>query len=99
MNDVKQNLNLQRYHNVIGFTDASLKNMRKYTRFPLGRYVWRFKEKVKCFIICGFKQKGHFNDNYHLFSKLCRYKTWDDVKINLWDRIRFRIITGYRFEK
>ena len=99
MNDTKQNLNLQRYHDVVGFTDTSLKNMRKYTKYPLGRYVWRLKEKIKCFIICGFTHHGtKLNDKYHLYTKLCRYKTWDDVKINKWDKVRFRIVTGYKFE-
>lgn len=34
-----------------------------------------------------------------MLSKLCRYETWDDVKITWWDKIRFWLITGYKFEK
>lgn len=39
------------------------------------------------------------DDNVHMLSKLCRHKTWDDVKITWRDKIRFWLITGYKFEK
>lgn len=61
--------------------------------------------KIHSWIICGFKlkryDKEHKNkvskENYHLLDKLCRYETWPDVKITLWDKIRFKIITGKKF--
>jgi hypothetical protein len=38
-----------------------------------------------------------FNDDYVLMTKLCRYKTWNNVKITTWDKIRFKLVTGCNF--
>ena len=57
-------------------------------------------------LICGpnwhyDKMSKHWGwiDGYHLLTKLCRYETWKDVRINAWDRLRFRLVTGYKFEQ
>jgi hypothetical protein len=62
--------------------------------------------KIERWLIMGFlyvKDKTvlggkTWNDNYHLLSKLCRYEDWTDVKITWWDKIRFKLVTGYNFE-
>jgi len=60
---------------------------------------------INSWLCCGFKwydKKKHcktWNDNYHMMSKLCRYETWDTVHITWWDKIRFKLTTGYKFEE
>jgi hypothetical protein len=100
MHSKSQDLNLKRYHESIGFSEKTLKDMRRCLKLPFGRRIYRIREKFRCFVICGLTHHGtKLNDKYHLFSKLCRYETWDDVKINRWDKIRFKYITGYKFEE
>lgn len=38
-------------------------------------------------------------DKYHMISKLCRYESWPDYKMTWWDKLRFKWITGYKFEE
>lgn len=61
--------------------------------------------KIKSWLCCGFKcrydkeiKQWTWLENYHMMDKLCRYETWENVKINAWDKIRFKLITGYKFE-
>ena len=60
-------------------------------------------EEIHTWLCCGWKiydkelKSWEINDKAHMLSKLCRYETWDDVKITWWDKIRFWLITGYRF--
>jgi len=99
------NINVKRYYNSIGI-DGFIKRLRKYPNNKFGRLLFRFNEKIHSFLIIGFryikdeniKDGRTWNNNYHLFSKLCRYETWTDVKITWWDKIRFKIVTGYKFE-
>ena len=37
-------------------------------------------------------------ENYHMINKLSRYETWKNVHITWWDKLRFKWITGYKFE-
>ena len=68
-------------------------------------WLYNIPRNFRSWIICGFRTKTDpitkqktWTDNYHLFDKLCRYETWDDVKITTWDRFRFWYVTGYKFE-
>lgn len=98
-----ENINLQRYWDS---TDKFYLKKSKYTKNKLGQLRFYLERKLRSWLICGFlyvKDKRviggwTWNDNYHLFSKLCRYKTWESVKITWWDKIRFKIVTGYKFE-
>jgi hypothetical protein len=99
------NINIERYYESISI-QGFIKRYKNIPRNKIGKIVISLNEKIICWLIFGFKYikderiKGHktWNDNYHLLSKLCRYESWDNVKINLWDKIRFKIVTGYKFE-
>lgn len=99
------NINIQRYWDATGI-DGFIKRLNKFPKNKFGRLLFNYNEKIHSFLIAGFsyikddRVKGGrtWNDNYHLFSKLCRYETWGDVKITWWDKIRYKIITGYKFE-
>lgn len=99
------NINVRRYFDSIGI-DGFIKRSNKYPKNKFGRFLFNISEKIKTFLIVGFRYikdehvKGGrtWNNNYHLLSKLCRYETWDNIKITWWDKIRYRIITGYKFE-
>lgn len=61
--------------------------------------------KFECWLCSGFKlrydkdiKQWTWLENYHMIDKLCRYETWKNVHINFWDKIRFKLITGYAFE-
>lgn len=99
------NINARRYFDSTGLKGWS----KRYNRFPknkFGKMIFQITEGFRHWLIIGFKYikddtvKGGrtWNDNYHLLSKLCRYETWDDIKITWWDKIRYRIVTGYKFE-
>lgn len=102
---MKININLQRYWDSANL-DNFLKRSSKYPKNKLGNLLFRLSVKFRSWLICGFLYVGDkrvvggktWNDNYHLLSKLCRYETWKDVKITWWDKIRFKIVTGYKFE-
>ena len=72
---------------------------------PVSRFFIMLPEYILTWLCCGWKKYDRkskswvVNDDVHMMSKLCRYETWDDVKITWWDKIRFFLITGHRFEK
>lgn len=72
---------------------------------PISKFLVMLPEYILTWLCCGRKKYDNkskswvMNDDVHMVSKLCRYETWDDVKITWWDRIRFLLITGYRFKK
>ena len=75
---------------------ARLQNISKFfIMLPVNFLTW---------LCCGWKiydkksKNWTINNKTHLHTKLCRYQTWDDVKITWWDKVRFWMITGYRFE-
>ena len=95
MHSNSQKLNLERYWDTIGVSKNTLNIMHKYLSLPFGKILYKTRENLHCFLCCGFKN----TEKYNLHTKLCRYMSWYDVNINLWDIIRFRIVTGYKFEK
>lgn len=63
-------------------------------------------------LCCGWKLKyvpsngvckGHWTwiDRYHMVTKLCRYGSpmWPEYKFTWWDKLRFKWITGYKYEE
>ena len=70
---------------------------------PISRFFIMLPEEIHTWLCCAWKiydkelKSWEINDKAHMLSKLCRYETWDDVKITWWDKIRFWLITGYRF--
>ena len=59
---------------------------------PISKFFVMLPSRFLTWLCCGN------NEEHHLHTKLCRYQTWDDVKITWWDKVRFWMITGYRFE-
>ena len=65
-------------------------------------------KNIESLIICGPKIKysknvlGKWNyiDRYHLFNRIIRSESnkWKNYRMTLWDKIRFYIITGYKYE-
>lgn len=68
--------------------------------------------RIECWLCCGWKLKyvpadgickGYWTwiDRYHMFSKLCRYGSpmWPEYKFTWWDKLRFKWITGYKYEE
>ena len=47
--------------------------------------------------------KGYWTwiDRYHMMTKLCRYGSpmWPEYKFTWWDKLRFKWITGYKYEE
>lgn len=95
MYNKSQELNLERYWDTIGFSKNNLEIMSNYLRLPLGKTLYHLRSKIHHFLCCGFKN----TDKYNLHTKLCRYMSWEDVTMNWWDKIRYRIVTGYKFEE
>lgn len=79
------------------------KNNDPLLSHPISRFFIMLPEEIHTWICCGWKtynkesKSWELNDKVHMLSKLCRYETWDDVKITWWDKIRFWLITGFRF--
>jgi hypothetical protein len=100
------NVNLKRYWNSTSIEEF-VKRSRKFPKGKVGTRLFRLNVKFRSWLICGFhyiknenvKGGRTWNDNYHLLSKLYRYESWNNVKITWWDKIRFKIITGYKFEE
>ena len=71
---------------------------------PISKFFIMLPVNFLTWLCCGWKiydkksKKWTINNKTHLHTKLCRYKPWDDVKITWWDKVRFWMITGYRFE-
>jgi hypothetical protein len=75
------------------------------------KHPFKFKwmnlfKNIELWLICGFKIKYNkknkcwvYSKHYHLLDKLCRYETAKNHRITWWDKIRFRIVTGYKFVK
>lgn len=70
------------------------------------KYWWiKLPQIIEGWFIYGFKIKydksvvGHWTwiERYHLHTKLVRYKTWQNYRITWWDKIRFYLVTGYKF--
>ena len=72
---------------------------------PVSKFFIMLPEYILTWLCCGWKKYDRkskswvVNDSVHMTSKLNRYETWDNVKITWWDKIRFFLITGHRFEK
>ena len=64
-------------------------------------YLVRIPFLIECWLCCGWKL--HYNKelccweygNYHMMSKLCCH----DARITWWDKLRFKWITGYKYEE
>ena len=67
---------------------------------------------IECWLCCGWKLKyvpadgickGYWTwiDSYHMLSKLCRVGSpmWPEYKFTWWDKLRFKWITGYKYEE
>lgn len=63
---------------------------------------------IECWLCCGWRL--HYdkeskcwtsNDKYHMMTKLCRYGSpmWPEYKFTWWDKLRFKWITGYKYEE
>lgn len=72
----------------------------------------RFPLEIECWLCCGWKlkyvpsdglRKGYWTwiDRYHMMTKLCRYGSpmWLNYKFTWWDKLRFKWITGYKYEE
>ena len=81
------------------------KNNDPLLSHPISRFFIMLPQEIQTWLCCGWKMYDKeskswvLNDKVHMLSKLCRYETWDDVKITWWDKIRFWLITGYKFVK
>lgn len=81
------------------------KNNDPLLAYPISRFFIMLPQEILTWLCCGWKtynkesKSWELNDKVHMLSKLCRYETWDDVKITWWDKIRFWLITGYKFVK
>ena len=78
------------------------------------KFIWwivNIPFRIKCWLCCGWKLKyvpsdgickGYWTyiDRYHMMSKLCRYGSpmWSEYKFTWWDKLRFKWITGYKYE-
>ena len=75
------------------------------SKYPIQKIYIMLPIKIESWICCGFKRynrkqkRWEHSDKVHLYSKLVRYKTWEDVNITWWDKIRFYLITGYKFQE
>lgn len=89
-------MNYQKYQKVRKNNDPLLSH-------PISRFFIMLPQEIQSWLCCGWKmydkesKSWELNDKVHMLSKLCKYETWDDVKITLWDKIRFWLITGYKF--
>ena len=63
---------------------------------------------IECWLCCGWKlyydremKRWTCIDRYHMVSKLCRcgHPAWPDYKFTWWDKLRFKWITGYKYEE
>lgn len=74
-------------------------------KHPIKLWWVRLPITIEAWFIYGFKIKydksvaGHWTwiERYHLHNKLARYKTWQNYRITWWDKIRFYLVTGYKF--
>ena len=76
-----------------------------YIPFKRHKIIWtlvRVPFLIECWLCCGWKlhyNKEHhcweYDHNYHMMSKLCHR----DAHITWWDKLRFKWITGYKYEE
>ena len=68
----------------------------------------RIPQNINSWLCCGWRL--HYdkkskcwtsNDKYHMMTKLCRYGSpmWPEYKFTWWDKLRFKWITGYKYEE
>lgn len=79
------------------------------------KFVWwivNIPFRIECWLCCGWKLKyvpsdgickGYWTyiDRYHMMTKLCRYGSpmWPEYRFTWWDKLRFKWITGYKYEE
>ena len=72
----------------------------------------RIPQNIQSWLCCGWKLKyvrsdgickGYWTwiDRYHMMTKLCRYGSpmWPEYKFTWWDKLRFKWITGHKYEE
>ena len=72
----------------------------------------RIPQNIQSWLCCGWKlkyvrsdgiHKGYWTwiDRYHMMTKLCRYRhpMWPEYKFTWWDKLRFKWITGHKYEE
>lgn len=86
-------------------TDEKYKFIQEhYIPFRRHKIIWtlvKVPSLIESWLCCGWKL--HYNKEfrcweygkYHMMSKLCHC----DARITWWDRLRFKWITGYEYEK
>lgn len=88
------------------------KNFDPVNRHKVMWFLLRLPFYIECWLCCGWKLKyvpadgickgcWTWIDRYHMFSKLCRYGSpmWPEYKFTWWDKLRFKWITGYKYEE
>ena len=98
----------EKYNNCEIFLEELKLIKKKYdvlSKYPIQKFYIMLPIKIESWICCGFRRynkkqkRWEHSDKVHLYSKLNRYKTWEDVNITWWDKIRFYLITGYKFQE
>ena len=72
----------------------------------------KIPSNIHSWLCCGWKLKyvpsdgickayWTWFDRYHMMTKLCRYGSpmWPEYKFTWWDKLRFKWITGYKYEE
>lgn len=83
-----------------------------YYTHRLNYFISSIPDRVLTWLCCGLKTHLYYdthnkrwyleyNEKYNMYCKLirCGDKRWPDYKFTTWDKIRFKIITGYKFEE
>lgn len=85
--------------------DKEYKYIEKhYSPMNTHKFLWylvRIPFLIECWLCCGWKL--HYNKElrhweygeYHMMSKLCHR----NARITWWDKLRFKWITGYKYEE
>lgn len=70
------------------------------SKYPIAKFYIMLPIKIESWICCGFKRynrkqkRWEHSNKVHLLSKLI-----DNTNFTWWDKIRFYLFTGYRFEE
>lgn len=86
--------------------DKEYKDIEKhYSPMHTHKFLWylvKIPFLIECWLCCGLKlhynketRHWEYNHNYHMMSKLC----CRDARITWWDKLRFKWITGYKYEE
>lgn len=88
------------------------KNFNPIKRHKVMWFLSQLPFRIECWLCCGWKlkyvpsdgiRKGYWTwiDRYHMLSKLCRYgePMWPEYRFTWWDKLRFKWITGYKYEE